>query len=117
MLKTSHPITLFFLTVTAFLVCPPAQGARTITDAAGRTVSIPDSVNRVICSGPGCLRLLTYLQAEDRAVAVDDIETRRGSFDARPYALVHPEFKSMPIFGEFRGHDNPDRKTPVFGTR
>ena len=86
----------------------PLQAARTIIDAAGRQVDIPDSVDRVICSGPGCLRLLTYLQAEDMIVAVDDIETRRRSFDARPYALANPEFKSMPIFGEFRGHDNPE---------
>jgi iron complex transport system substrate-binding protein len=41
-------------------------------------------------------------------VAVDDIEARRRRFDARPYALANPQFKQMPIFGEFRGHDNPE---------
>ena len=96
------------LVLAGLLAVEPLQAARTITDAAGRTVQVPNSVDRVICSGPGCLRLLTYLQAQDTIVAVDDIETRRRSFDARPYALAHPEFKSMPIFGEFRGHDNPE---------
>jgi len=62
----------------------------------------------VLCSGAGCLRYLTYLQAHDRIVAVDDIETRRSEFDARPYALANPQFKDYPIFGEFRGHDNPE---------
>ncbi len=82
---------------------------RVVTDALGRNVEIPAQVERVICSGSGCLRLLTYLQAQDRAVAVDDMEVRRSQFDARPYALANPRFKSLPVFGEFRGHDNPER--------
>lgn len=73
-----------------------------------RTVDVPDSVERVICSGSGCLRLLTYMQAQHMAVAVDDIEHRRSAFDARPYALANPQFKELPLFGEFRGHDNPE---------
>ncbi|TVM33767.1 iron ABC transporter substrate-binding protein [Oceanidesulfovibrio marinus] len=89
------------------LAAVPAH-ARTITDALGRTVDIPDDVQHVICSGSGCLRLLTYLGAQDMIVAVDDIEVRRRQFDARPYALANPQFKTMSIFGEFRGHDNPE---------
>ena len=80
-----------------------------VTDAMGREVSLPDSIEKLICSGSGCLRLLTYLQAEDLAVAVDDIEGKRRKFDARPYAIANPQFKEMPVFGEFRGHDNPER--------
>lgn len=82
--------------------------AREITDALGRTVSLPDSVQRVICSGSGCLRLLTYLQGEKYVVAVDDIESRHFQFDSRPYALANPEYQNLPIFGEFRGRDNPE---------
>jgi len=85
-----------------------ASDTRPLTDDAGRTVQVPQDVKRVICSGPGCLRLLTYLQAQPMAVAVDDIESRRSTYDARPYALANPQFKAMPIFGEFRGHDNPE---------
>lgn len=100
----------FVLAVTAaiFLVFFEGAEAREITDAMGRSVEVPDKVSRVICSGPGALRLLTYLQAQDMAVAVDDIETRRNRFDARPYALANPQFKKLPTFGEFRGHDNPE---------
>lgn len=79
-----------------------------ITDSSGKTVHLPDTVKHVICSGSGCLRLLTYLQAQDRIVGVDSIETRKRQFDARPYALANPQFKKMPIFGEFRGFDNPE---------
>ncbi len=82
--------------------------ALTVTDVLGRVHELDDPVQRVICSGSGCLRLLTYLQAQDLAVAVDDIESKRNRFDSRPYALANPQFKAMPIFGQFRGQDNPE---------
>jgi len=81
---------------------------RRITDMAGRAATIPQKVDRVICSGAGCLRLLTYLKAHDRIVAVDSIEVKGSPIDARPYAIANPQFKTYPIFGEFRGHDNPE---------
>jgi iron complex transport system substrate-binding protein len=84
------------------------SGERAVTDAARREVKLPDRIERVICSGAGCLRLLTYLQAQNLIVAVDDIEKRRPPFDARPYALANPQFKEYPLFGEFRGYDNPE---------
>jgi iron complex transport system substrate-binding protein len=86
----------------------PSVSALTVTDALGRAHELPNDVSRVICSGSGCLRLLTYLQAQDLAVAVDDIESKRNRFDSRPYALANPQFKTMPIFGQFRGQDNPE---------
>jgi ABC-type Fe3+-hydroxamate transport system substrate-binding protein len=85
-----------------------AGQTRTIIDKAGRKVTVPVNVNRVICSDPGALRLLTYLRAQNLIVAVDDIEVKRNRFDARPYALANPEFTTHPIFGEFRGFDNPE---------
>ena len=84
------------------------SGERVVIDAARREVKVPDRIERVICSGSGCLRLLTYLQAQNLIVAVDDIEKRRQPFDARPYALANPQFKEYPLFGEFRGYDNPE---------
>ncbi len=89
---------------------PTAQtAARMIADGAGRAVQIPQNIEHVICSGPGALRLLTYLESQDKIVAVDDMEKRRRRFDARPYALANRQFGDYPIFGEFRGHDNPER--------
>lgn len=85
-----------------------AHASRTIVDAAGRTVEVPDKVERVICSGPGCLRLLTYLKSQELAVAVDSAEQTRLTVDTRPYALANPQFRKLPLFGEFRGNDNPE---------
>ncbi|MEF2230925.1 MAG: iron ABC transporter substrate-binding protein [Pseudodesulfovibrio sp.] len=99
---------IFALAVVLSLAVTGFAGERTVTDSAGRVVVIPAKVERVICSGPGSLRLLTYLQAQDMAVAVDDIEARRKSFDARPYAIANPQYRKLPVFGQFRGHDNPE---------
>ncbi len=100
----------FFISIlfAILFILPHGALARDISDAQGRNLVIPETVKKVICSGSGCLRLLTYLQAQDKAVAVDDIEGRRRQFDARPYALANPGFKELPIFGEFRGKDNPE---------
>jgi len=81
---------------------------KTITDYLGRTVMIPEKPMRIICSGAGCLRYITYLECQDRIGAVDDLETRSNQFDARPYALSNPRFRELPIFGETRGFDNPE---------
>jgi len=42
-------------------------------------------------------------------VAVDDIETRQKTFDARPYSLASPGYKKLPVFGGFRGNDDPEK--------
>lgn len=88
--------------------CDSTDKTGVILDLTGREISIPDKIDTVICSGGGCLRLLTYLQAHDRIAAVDGIEVRGSPIDARPYAIANPQFKKYPIFGEFRGHDNPE---------
>ncbi len=100
--------TVLSLLLTLSISLPAYGGMRTITDMAGRTVEVPEKVDRVICSGPGCLRYLTYLQGQDMIVGVDSIEKRKSRFDARPYAIANQQFKTMPLIGEFRGHDNPE---------
>ncbi len=93
----------------AFANTALAAETRVVVDALGRKVTIPAKIERVICSGSGCLRLLVYLQAQNLAVAVDDIEGKHSKFDARPYALANPQLRSLPVFGQFRGFDNPER--------
>jgi len=82
---------------------------RVLRDSAGHDIMIPQEVDTVICSGAGCLRLLTYLQAQRMIAAVDSIERHDSVIDARPYALANPWFRAMPVFGEFRGQDSPER--------
>ena len=86
-----------------------AQDIRQITDAFGRIVDIPEKVEHIICSGSGCLRLASYLGAQDLVVGVDDVEKRNNQFDARPYAFANPQYKDLPVFGGFRGRDVPEK--------
>ncbi|ACN17781.1 iron transport periplasmic binding protein [Desulforapulum autotrophicum HRM2] len=92
-----------------FTVAAQAGATQKITDAAGKIVVLPDKVDHIICSGSGCLRLVTYLGAQNLVVGVDDIERRNNRFDARPYALANPQFKTLPVFGGFRGRDIPEK--------
>ncbi|RKJ79129.1 MULTISPECIES: iron ABC transporter substrate-binding protein [unclassified Pyramidobacter] len=98
--------------VLAMLCASAACGAEmTVTDCLGRSVTVPVAPQRILGSGSGALRLLTYLQANDRVIAVDSIEKRNDppqSKASRPYAFAHPEFAALPLFGEFRGKDNPE---------
>jgi iron complex transport system substrate-binding protein len=118
------PITALLTGLVLTVASAVAAQTRTITDEAGRTLTIPATVDKVICSGAGSLRLLTYLGAHDRIVAVDGIEVRGSPIDVRPYAIANRQFKEYPIFGEFRGRDNPEliaaldpRPQVIFKTR
>lgn len=105
----------FFLSIAVLIVLFSFQGLSLaadtlqVKDALGQELRMDDRVERVLCSGPGCLRYLVYLQAQDLAVGVDDMEKKsRSMFESRPYFLAHPELSDKPLFGEFRGHDNPE---------
>ncbi len=79
----------------------------TITDAYGRTVSVPTDVQRTICVGAGCLRYLCYLGEQDTVVGVEDIEQREEDAHPRPYRLANPQFgdkQKYPYIGAFRGN-------------
>ena len=66
----------------------------TIKDMAGRSVTVPAKVERIVGLGPGALRLISYLQATDKVVGVEDID--KGSPVGRPYALANPELAKLP---------------------
>ncbi|MBT7629337.1 MAG: hypothetical protein HN597_06470 [Desulfobacula sp.] len=84
MTEKKYLIPVFILLFLAFLTSVSvSQPLREITDSNHRVVTIPIKIDRIICSGPGCLRLITYFGAQDRVVAVDDIETRTNKFDGK----------------------------------
>ena len=99
---------LLILTVLFTTVFINASATKTVTDSTGRMVEIPVKINRIICSGAGCLRLITYMNAQDLVIGVDDIEKRDNISDARSYAIANPRYKNLPLIGEFRGNDNPE---------
>lgn len=81
----------------------------TITDGYGRSVTIPENPDRIICSGSGCLRYVVYLGQQDKVVGVDSIEKENQTNEARSYAIANPQLASLPLIGEFRGKDDPEK--------
>lgn len=76
-----------------------SAAARTlkVTDMAGRQVIAPLDPERIVCIGPGTLRLIVYLQAESKVVGVEDMEKMNPG--GRPYWLAHPELAGLPRCG------------------
>ncbi len=85
------------------------DSAKTITDGFGRSVEVPANPQKIVCSGSGCLRYVVYLGAQDKVVAVDTQETKEHPFEARAYAITNPQFATLPLFGEMRGKDDPEK--------
>ncbi len=89
---------------------PSGSSELTVTDGFGRTVTVPSPPESVVCSGSGCLRYLVYLGGQDLVVGVDSIEKKDQAIEGRPYALAYgSQFKNLPLIGEFRGKDDPEK--------
>ncbi|MBN1774269.1 MAG: iron ABC transporter substrate-binding protein [Deltaproteobacteria bacterium] len=83
--------------------CPGPQRAsgRTVRDLAGRQVTVPENVERLIAIGPGSLRLVAYLGAVDRVVGLEEMEKRMARDPyVRPYAAtLDDDFLRLPVVG------------------
>ncbi|MFB6164837.1 MAG: ABC transporter substrate-binding protein [Haloarculaceae archaeon] len=79
-------------------------GGRTVTDAAGRTVSLPASVDRVVALGPGGLRFVTYADGADRVVGVEQLDASQANRPYRPYTLANPGLTEQPTVGTRKDH-------------
>ena len=78
-------------------VFPAVAETLSITDTTGRRVNVPADPARIVCIGPGALRLIVYLEAQNRVVGVEEMEkTNPGG---RPYWLAHPELAQLPRIG------------------
>ncbi len=76
-----------------------SSGTVEVVDMLGRKVTVPEKVERVVCVGPGALRLIVYLQATDKVVGVEDAEKEWSPY-GRPYRIAHPELAKLPIIGQ-----------------
>ena len=93
----------FSLLIGALAGCTtaPAQsqnGDRTVTDALGRQVTVPETVESIVCVGVGALRYSCYMGAADLVMGVEDYEVKAGM--TRLYQYVNFEkFKDLPVIG------------------
>lgn len=86
-----------WLIALVLITCVAAAQTVTITDMSGRTLAAPLDPERIVCIGPGTLRLIVYLQAEAKVVGVEDME--KANPGGRPYWLAHPELAKLPHCG------------------
>lgn len=76
---------------------PAAAETVAVVDQAGREVAAPRDPDRIICLGPGALRLIVYLQADDKVVGVEEME--KSNPGGRPYWIARPELARLPRCG------------------
>jgi iron complex transport system substrate-binding protein len=110
-LKTEIP---FFVKMVCILLCFFLTGCltsskvtntdeqTTVIDMAGREVKLSSNIERTIGIEAGALRLITYLQATELVVGVEDVEKTRLE---KPYIIAHPELAKLPSIGPIHGGD------------
>lgn len=89
----------------------PENGTITLTDTMNRTVTLDGTPERVIGVGAGSLRLLVYLNASEKVVAVDERDRKpmtagapgMPSGEDRPYLLANPGLADLPSAGRISG--------------
>lgn len=72
---------------------------QTITDMVGRTVEVPAKADRIIGIGASSLRFISYLQATDKVVGVEQSE-QEDSVTCSYRHVYHNVFKDLPVIGE-----------------
>ena len=74
---------------------------RMIVDAYGRQVEIPLQIESIICVGSGALRMVSYLEATDLLVGIEEMDTDYETSTKRDYAYVYnDDFKDLPVIGK-----------------
>ena len=71
--------------------------AMTVKDMTGRTVTIAAVPKGIVCVGPGALRLIVYLQAQDLLVGVESMEKQHPT--GRPYWIANTHLEALPVIG------------------
>lgn len=95
--KKSFLILVLALFAATFWATDHARGETImVEDMAGRSVSVESPVQRIVCAGPGALRLITYMNVQDKVVGVEEMEKDP---TGRPYAYANPSFKTLPVIG------------------
>ncbi len=85
-------------------------GTITITDVAGRTVTVPDNPSRIAVSGSGSSRYFGWLGVTDKMVAVDfqDSNLLIRKAETRPYMIANPQIKELQVLGASKGIVDPE---------
>ncbi len=87
---------LFFLSVGPGQIAF-AQGRVTVVDMEKRTVEVPQNPERILCLGPGSLRLICYLGMMKKVAGVERFEKTPPV--GRAYLWANPDLAKLPAVG------------------
>lgn len=73
----------------------------TITDMLDRKVEVPFKVTKIVGIKAGTLRMISYLNASDMVVGIEENEKR----NKNPYNFANPEYANLPAIGPQHGGD------------
>ena len=87
-----------------------AMASLEITDMRGRSVVVPRDIKRIIALGAGSLRLLTYFDAVNSVIAVEDAghgreKSLHGFFHLATYRIARPDLRELPSIGSEENHE------------
>lgn len=68
-----------------------------VNDFVGRKIKLNSNHQKIICLGPGALRIITYLNASHLVVGVEQFEKLRPK--GRPYWLANKGLNMLPVIG------------------
>jgi iron complex transport system substrate-binding protein len=84
----------------------------TVTDLAGREITIKTPVGKIVAIGPGALRLVTYIDGLQRLAGIENMDKTLAV--GRTYNMVfHEEFQQLPIIGQGGPDSVPDEEKLV----
>jgi iron complex transport system substrate-binding protein len=89
---------------------PSPGDSFTVTDMRGRSVTVPEDIDSIIALGAGSLRLISYLNAVDTIIAVEDQGhgreiTVHDFFYLATYRLAFPGLRQLPDIGSAENHE------------
>ncbi len=73
-----------------------------VTDILNRDITVPTYVDRIVGVASGAVRMISYLDATDMIVGVEDFEHRS---KISPYQFANPGLSELPIIGPQHGGD------------
>lgn len=86
--------------------------AKTFIDMYNREVEVTNN-NKIVCLGPGTLRLITYMQLEKKLVGIEKKELRFSPNSAYSLVLDKKFIKSLPIVGQGGPGKMPNLETLI----
>lgn len=78
----------------------------TVTDMAGREVTVPTDAKKFVAIGPGALRLYCYVGDTDKLVGIEDMEKKNS--EGRPYLMANKKLAELPTVGAGGPGNAPD---------